>query len=283
MNPGKCLLLCLALVNVPAIAGAQTPADSLGRLKRGDTVYITRDGETVKTKFWSLTSSSLRVVNGRKLQDIDMSTVTRVERDRSAAKKGAVIGLLAGAVVVGAIAAKANDRCAGVRCNYGPGMESGAFSGLIVGFGAGTGAAAGGVAGALMKHRETVFIAPERSASSTAPPASVGTRMFSGEFLTRSGEFHAASETARLAFLHSVAGQTQQAQPRRRSWIGRHPALFGALLGAAAGAGAGAIVGHPSTTDFGEEFGRPGMVLLGAGAGTGLGSLVGMTVAVSRD
>jgi len=64
---------------------------------------------------------------------------------------------------------------------------------------------------------------------------------------------------------------------KQRGWVGRHPALFGALVGV----GPGVV--------FGEyELGRKGGIahgpdmLIGAGIGAGLGSLVGFVVGLAR-
>ena len=87
------------------------------------------------------------------------------------------------------------------------------------------------------------------------------------------------TEFTRVRALH----QARAVQPASHSWIARHPALSGAMIGAAGGGIVGATVGHPSTTDFGKEFGRSGMVLIGAGVGAGIGSLVGYLVAAAKD
>jgi hypothetical protein len=92
-------------------------------------------------------------------------------------------------------------------------------------------------------------------------------------------QFARETESTRVRALR----QARAVQPASRSWIARHPALSGAMIGAAGGGIAGATVGHPSTTDFGKEFGRSGMVLLGAGVGAGIGSLVGYLVAAAKD
>ena len=75
--------------------------------------------------------------------------------------------------------------------------------------------------------------------------------------------------------------QAQQRAARDRTWIGRHPALFGALVGA----GAGAVSSVPRWTELycaggGDEdclfHGGLG-VLFGAGAGAGVGALIGFS------
>jgi len=113
------------------------------RVKPGDTIYVTGPGEAVKGRFIGLSFTSLTLsVDGRH-QDLEVARISRIERERSTAKKGALIGFLVGAATFGAVAAAANARCSGVNCNYGPGLSSGTVPLLLVGFGAGAGAGAG--------------------------------------------------------------------------------------------------------------------------------------------
>ena len=71
----------------------------------------------------------------------------------------------------------------------------------------------------------------------------------------------------------------QQPAPRGRSWIGRHPALFGALVGAGAGAAssAGRWTELYCATGGDEDcfFHGGAGVLFGAGMGAGIGALIG--------
>jgi hypothetical protein len=80
-----------------------------------------------------------------------------------------------------------------------------------------------------------------------------------------------SSDTARL----SAAQQTVQ----QRSWIGRHPVLFGALVGAGAGAGIGYALGQNCT---GQEIepcsSKAGAAVVSAGLFAGGGALVGFLV-----
>lgn len=95
-----------------------------------------------------------------------------------------------------------------------------------------------------------------------------------------------AREAARLAL--AKGNSLRQPQPGgspKRGWIGRHPALFGALVGA----GAGAVFAN---TVENETFCRgtsndclfPGgnKTLVGAGMGAGIGALVGVIAGAAR-
>jgi hypothetical protein len=88
-------------------------------------------------------------------------------------------------------------------------------------------------------------------------------------------------EARRLTLARGRIGGLQAPAPsaRGRSWIRRHPALFGALVGA----GAGAVSSAPRWTELycatgGDEdclFHGGAGVLFGAGAGAGIGALIG--------
>jgi hypothetical protein len=77
----------------------------------------------------------------------------------------------------------------------------------------------------------------------------------------------------------------QQTGSQNRSWIGRHPALFGALVGAGAGAAASALMENELICSGGDEdcliYGGS-RILVGAGIGAGIGSLVGFFVGLGR-
>lgn len=64
---------------------------------------------------------------------------------------------------------------------------------------------------------------------------------------------------------------------QQRGWVGRHPALFGALVGA----GPGVVFGEYELGRKGDMAHGPDM-LVGAAIGAGLGSLVGFVVGLAR-
>ena len=177
MGQRTCSLLCLTvLVCIPAIGLAQTIAPSLpelsGRVKPGDTVYVTESSQPVKGKVIAVSASSLVLsVDGRR-QDFDAATLRLVERERRATKKGALIGLLVGAGALGAIAGVIEQtHCGGgIHCEDDKGMAFTLLAGG--GFGGGVGAAAGAAIGAARKRRETVFVGSGRLASPTLSLAS---------------------------------------------------------------------------------------------------------------
>jgi hypothetical protein len=89
---------------------------------------------------------------------------------------------------------------------------------------------------------------------------------------------------ARMIFLKvkSASAQTPQSPTQDRSWIARHPVVFGTLVRA----GAGAISSIPQWTELycatgGDEdclFHGGAGVLFGACAGAGIGALIGFLV-----
>jgi hypothetical protein len=82
-------------------------------------------------------------------------------------------------------------------------------------------------------------------------------------------------ESVRLAALPPALNQPQ---PRKRSWPGRHPVLFGAIVGFGVGLGVEAAV-IP-----GESGGEPhsAYVPIFGGMGAGIGALVGVIVSAAR-
>ena len=78
----------------------------------------------------------------------------------------------------------------------------------------------------------------------------------------------------------TFTSQTPQTAPQQRSWIARHPVLFGALVGAGAGMLSGATIGEPCKE---ESFcRRAGLMQIGAAGGAGVGALTGWGVGLIR-
>lgn len=169
MNQHICLLVCFAVVHIPSIAGAQTIAQSFtelsGRLKPGDSVDVTEASRQTKGKFIEVSPTSLALsINGRR-QDFNITMVNRVERERTAMKKGALLGLLAGAGA--AVFCGINESHCGLGndCEGGACIAGAALAGT--GLAVGTGVTAGVVIGVRIKHRDTMFAASGRPASRT--------------------------------------------------------------------------------------------------------------------
>lgn len=85
----------------------------------------------------------------------------------------------------------------------------------------------------------------------------------------------AAIEAKRLVAARASQA-AQQPAPRQRSWVSRHPALFGAIVGAPTGA----VVGWTSS-DCRDDFlcfqgaAAAGGALIGAGVGSLTGFIIG--------
>jgi len=124
----------------------------------------------VKGKVIEVSRGSLAVsVDGRR-QDFNLSGVTRVERERRATKKGALIGFLAGAgglaTTFGLISEK---NCGGTIHACEDEWALATVVAVFGGFGGGMGAAVGAAIGATLKHRETVFAASPPTRLSLTP------------------------------------------------------------------------------------------------------------------
>ena len=159
------LLICLAVVmHISTIADAQTVAQSLTELssglKSGDTVYVSEAGARVEGKFIELSASSLALsINGRR-REFSAAAATRVDRERHATKKGALIGLVAGAGAFESSLIQCSDHGCDDRL-------VGLLAVILGGLGGGIGAATGAVIGANIKHRETTFVVSGPSGSRT--------------------------------------------------------------------------------------------------------------------
>jgi hypothetical protein len=169
MNQHRCLLVFLVAMHSPSICRAQALPQSFGelsgRLKSGDTVYVTQASGQSKGKVIEILPTALVLsIDGRR-QDFNVATVNRVERERTAMKKGVLLGLLAGAGV--AVACGISDSHCGLgnEAEGGAGIAAAALAGT--GLAVGAGVATGAIWGARIKHRETVFA----HSSASAPAA----------------------------------------------------------------------------------------------------------------
>jgi hypothetical protein len=84
-----------------------------------------------------------------------------------------------------------------------------------------------------------------------------------------------------------VAARASQAPqpptPQKRSWIGRHPVVFGALAGTAGGAGVvAATYNCRSTGSFPNFCLRDAAIVGGALVGAGIGSVAGFAIGAAR-
>jgi hypothetical protein len=99
--------------------------------------------------------------------------------------------------------------------------------------------------------------------------------------IRRQGVFAAARPEERSAPRQDIAGARQG-----RGWIGRHPALFGALVGAAAGTVAAASMDNELFCGTGSDedclFYTNSRFAVGAGIGAGIGALAGWIVSLGR-
>ena len=104
------------------------------------------------------------------------------------------------------------------------------------------------------------------------------TRMAPG-WLERATDGKAPRLIRSTAFADSALRAVQQPAQQKRSWIGRHPVLFGALVGF----GGGFLIGYlPGDDAVFDDFtaGFNGLVMGGIGAGTG--AAVGAVVAATK-
>lgn len=106
-------------------------------------------------------------------------------------------------------------------------------------------------------------------------PANVWPTAMARRWLERAADREVPHLTRSTAFADSALRARQQPGAQKRSWIGRHPVLFGALVGFGGGFLIGYLPGDDGVFyDFTAEFN--GLVLGGVGAG--IGAAVGAVV-----
>ena len=119
--------------------------------------------------------------------------------------------------------------------------------------------------------QETRSGAPEVSFESFEPltgPVSLWPTTMARGWLERAVGREVSRLAPSTAFADSTLRARRQPEPQKRSWIGRHPVLFGALVGF----GGGFLIGYlPGDDGVLDDFtaGFNGLVLGGVGAGTG--------------
>lgn len=101
------------------------------------------------------------------------------------------------------------------------------------------------------------------------PPATDG-------WLDRAADREAHRLTRSTVLLDSALRSRQQPAPQKRSWIGRHPVLFGTLVGFGGGFLIGYLPGDDGVfDDYVASFNGLVMGGIGAGAGAAIGAAVG--------
>ena len=158
---------CLVCHGLPRFSGAwfgegrertgrQLVHDLQGSLNGGDRLAITeRSGAVTKGRFVALSDQSLRVMaESARLVDLPESSVARIDHLRSRKGKGALIGLIGGAVV-GVLAVAVTPSCSGC---IGPTKAEAAP--VLAAFFGGIGAGIGAVVGAKRPHRRLSYLAP---------------------------------------------------------------------------------------------------------------------------
>jgi hypothetical protein len=153
---------CLVLVALGSARAASAQVvssfrDLQGSLNGGDRLTITeRSGAVTKGRFVTLSDQSLRVMaESARLVDLPELSVVRIDRLRSRKGKGALIGLIGGAVV-GVLAVAVTPSCSGFGC-VGPTKEAAAP--VVAAFFGGIGAGIGAVVGAKRPHRRLIYLA----------------------------------------------------------------------------------------------------------------------------
>jgi hypothetical protein len=137
-----------------------------GSLNGGDRLLITeRSGAVTKGRFVALSDQSLRVMaESARLVDLPESSVVKIDHLRSRKGKGALIGLMGGAVL-GVLAVAVTPSCSGFGC-VGPTKEAAAP--VVAVFFGGIGAGIGAVVGAKRPHRRLIYLASDRTADTSA-------------------------------------------------------------------------------------------------------------------
>lgn len=136
-----------------------------------------------------------------------------------------------------------------------------------------------------LAHAQSISVAPTQPDATTSQnqPAEPSGRT-NPQNLLASG----LRESTRLvALTPPVAEGMARVQPagQNRSWISRHPVLFGTLVGAGAGALASVTMENELFCSGGDEdcfFHGGSRVFVGAGFGAGIGAVVGLIVSVAK-
>jgi uncharacterized protein YcfJ len=307
--------VALAAMIASPVAG-QTVATSFEQLqfmlKAGDTIYVTEgSGEPEqKARVLELSASTLsKSIEGVR-RDLLESDVKRIRQRRPDSRKnGALIGSLVGAAASTG-AAKALESPAG-SCGggcVGKNILHGGGLGALVGLGvdaliqgrrdiySGCGSRSSGeivmrgfeVPGPILAQGSSanaiVDIGADRS-SSIAPSAAGRwslpalphrTEEFGG--LTGFEAYRGFEWLQHRARRERGNVLLQPPTPEDRSWIGRHPALFGALVGTGAGAVSAGTMENELFCSGGDDdciFHGGGRMIVGAGIGAGVGAVVG--------
>jgi hypothetical protein len=121
-----------------------------------------------------------------------------------------------------------------------------------------------------------LILAAVRSSEGVTVPTSRLPSTLAAGWLKRAASRELARLNLAAASTDSALLRVQQPGQRKRSWIGRHPVLFGTLVGFGSGFLIGYLPGDDAVfDDFVASFN--GLVLGGVGAGTGalVGAIVG--------
>ena len=92
----------------------------------------------------------------------------------------------------------------------------------------------------------------------------------------------AMTEARRLVAASASQAPQQKPAARERSWIGRHPVLFGALVGAGGGAAVGVATSGSCDRSQICPGGGGAVVAVAALIGAGIGSIAGFAIGAAR-